>query len=437
MKIRNEDKASPNGVLATILIAVCGVCFLCGKSLWVPASRVGNLHLRSILLASADAISALVSPTGADTLVPAARARFVAAAGLSGNVAWDARYYNTRLPDSGAGQGGDAASIASATGFASSGANAVVGSQVAPGCLSAPSGSSAELSPSDGLASINANTSPDGIESPGAVSPGSMGSVGAASSSSPVNSAIAVSLGNSPARGIERGVDRSTMIHSRENPLRVYMFGDSQVFSLGSGLSRLAGADSPISVDFLPVHSTGFVRGDYFNWSAKLEDTFRQSSYDAAVMMLGMNDYQSFWNDRGVIMKKETPEWEAAYKDKCRKLIDIALASVPRVYWIGMPVVKNAAYGKNLAYIDAVQRSLVEEYSPDVLVRVPLDTVIPGPGKPWTANVLTRAGNTVQVMAADGSHFTVEGGQFAMQPLFNLLCSDYLFSEVPVAHLPE
>ena len=66
-------------------------------------------------------------------------------------------------------------------------------------------------------------------------------------------------------------------IHSSANPLRLYMFGDSQVFSLGSGLSRLAGKDSPVSVDFLAVHSSGFIRGDYYNWPAKLADTLRNN----------------------------------------------------------------------------------------------------------------------------------------------------------------
>ena len=215
------------------------------------------------------------------------------------------------------------------------------------------------------------------------------------------------------------------------------MFGDSQVFSLGSGLSRIAGKDSPVAIEFLPIHSSGFIRGDYYNWPAKLEDTFRAASYEAAVMMLGMNDYQSFWNRRGEILRKGTPEWEAAYKDKCRELIDISLASVPRLYWLGMPAVKNRGYDDSLAYIDRVQASLAEEYSPDMLVRISLRDTIPGAGKTYADSVDLGDGRMLRVMGDDGSHFTVEGGQLVMKPLFDRLSRDYLFSEVPVAHLPE
>jgi len=217
----------------------------------------------------------------------------------------------------------------------------------------------------------------------------------------------------------------------------VYMFGDSQVFSLGSGLSRLAGKDSPVDVEYIAVHSSGFIRDDYFNWPAKLADTFKSKKYDAAVMMLGMNDYQSFLDDKGTILKKRTAEWEAAYRARCHALIDIVLTSVPRLYWVGMPVVKNPAYNESLAYIDTIQQSVADEYSPDILVRIPLKDTIPGKDKPFSPNFETGDGKKFQVMSSDGTHFTVEGGQLVMKPLFEFLTRDFLFSEIPVAHLPE
>lgn len=370
---RKNDSYSPNGALLAVGVALFLVTVFCGTSLWIPASRIENLYLRSVALSCADALSAFAGSTGFDAAMPVLRNGFIASAGLSGDGAWDTRYYNKRValtagPDSSPNR--------------------------APLSAAEPDGSGRHVSPAV-----------------------------------PVMAAPAL-LSQAPfAAG-------TSMVHSRENPLRVYMFGDSQVFSLGSGLSRLAGKDSPISVDFVPIHSSGFVRGDYFNWPTKLEDTFRASSYQAAVMMLGMNDWQSFWNSKGEIMRKGTPEWEAAYKEKCRRIIDLTLAAVPRLYWIGLPAVRNQAYDANLAYIDSVQASLAAEYSPDVLVRVPLRETIPGAGKPYADSIDFGDGKTLRVMGADGCHFTVEGGQIAMKPLFDLLATDYFFSEVPVAHLP-
>ena len=225
-------------------------------------------------------------------------------------------------------------------------------------------------------------------------------------------------------------------IHSSENPLRVYVFGDSQVYSLGIGLARLAGKNSSLDVDYLPVHSSGFIRQDYFSWRQKLSDTFSETPYDAGIVMMGMNDYQNFWTDSGAVAVTDTPFWEAAYKEKCRAIINVALMYVPKLYWLGMPLVKNAAYAGHLAYIENVQRSLAEEYSPERLVYVSLKDAVPGKNKAYSDTFVTEAGKQVRVMSDDGTHFTVEGGQLAMLPVFNMLCRDFLFSELPVAHLP-
>ena len=225
-------------------------------------------------------------------------------------------------------------------------------------------------------------------------------------------------------------------IHSSENPLRVYVFGDSQVYSLGNGLARLAGRNSSLDVDYLPVQSSGFIRQDYFSWRQKLADTFSETPYDAGIVMMGMNDYQNFWTDSGAVAVTDTPFWEAAYKEKCRAIIDVALMYLNKLYWLGMPQVKNAAYAGHLAYIESVQRSLAEEYSPERLVYVSLKDAVPGRGKSYTDVLVTEAGKQVRVMSDDGTHFTVEGGQLAMLPVFNMLCRDFLFSELPVARLP-
>ena len=153
--------------------------------------------------------------------------------------------------------------------------------------------------------------------------------------------------------------------------------------------------------------------------------------------MLGMNDYQSFRDETGAIIKKKTPAWEAAYKEKCRAIIDLALESVPRVYWLGMPVVKNSTYNESLSYIDSVQASLAAEYSSDALVRVSIADTIPGAEKKFVSSIEEAGGKTVRVMEADGSHFTVEGGELVMLPVFDRLARDFQFDSPPVAHQPE
>ncbi len=389
MKKPKTDAYRPNYILATMLVMGFCIIILCGQSLWIPASRIENLYARSVALALTDTASAFASSTGFDRFVPEARQSFLDMSGLSGMTAWDTRYFNKRS------KGESRSAVKPPESLPSAAAESPTIPQSLPESLSASVESSKAL---------------------------------------PVTAAeIEELLKLPPAPPAPLPASR---MHSSENPLKIYMFGDSQVFSLGSGLSRLAGKGSPVDIEFLAIHSSGFIRGDYYNWPTKLADTFQAAHYDGAVMMLGMNDYQSFWDDNGVIMKKHTPAWEAAYKEKCRNIIDIVLSSVPRLYWVGMPVVKNREYNESLAYIDSVQESLAQEYSPDTLVRISLHQLNPAGNNAYVDSLDVGGGRMLKVMSGDGTHFTVEGGQLVMEGLFARFAGDYLFTQVPVANLP-
>ncbi len=405
------DSYSANHVMATV--AVCAACavLLCGKSLWIPASRVENLSARSVALATAESLSLLASRAGLDVYVPALREGFVDAAGLSGHSSWDMRYFNKRSSPGAATDSPAGLPPPSAEGTATQNGDLAAATDTADTPAAATT---------DNAATTDTTATADTASATGDI----------ASSVATADTAVAVRPDRN--RKLERAY-----IYSRERPLEVYFFGDSQVFSLGSGFSRLVGKDSPIRVDVLAIHSSGFIRADYYDWPSKLADTLASKRYGAAVMMLGMNDYQNFWGDDGKALKKRTPQWEAAYKERCRRIIDIALSEVPRVYWLRMPLVKNKAYDESLRYIESVHDSLAGEYSPDTLVRVSLRDSVPGPDRPYAETLTLGESPAVRVMSEDGSHYTVEGGQLATRALFDLMARDFLFSELPVAHLPE
>lgn len=395
--LRKKDAYSTNEVMITVILISLFLIIFCGKSLWVPASRIKNLYVRAIVLSITDAGSSFASSTKLDLWVPFIREKYLSFTGLSTHPSWDTRYFNRRNTT-------DAPLLPLYQDKPIASLEIIIPKTENPEDLEEFSNNKIALTHKD------AQVSPS--EEPITVLP-----------SSPI--------ANSP----------RSLIHSLENPLQVYMFGDSQVFSLGSGLSRLAGKNSPIDVTFLAIHSSGFIRGDYYNWPLKLADTLSEVPYDAVVMMLGMNDWQSFWNNKGEIVKKGSPEWIEAYKDKCRTLIDLVLLHAPRLYWIGMPIVNNPIYAESLSFIDSVQESLAAEYSPNLVTRISLKnpfnfskTLTEKPNE--FISTIEYGGKQLVVMGGDGSHFTVEGGQFAMLPLFNRLSSDFMFSIMPVASLP-
>lgn len=368
MKFLRKDRYSPNHVMIIVTVCVCCASLFCAKSLWIPATRIPNLHMRAVVLSITEAVSAFSSSIGCDTLVPRIRSGFLSITGLDSHSSWDSRYFNKRE-----------------THHVQKTTLAVMESPIA--------------TPLKNSVTLFAETAQLPVEK----------------TKEPV----------------------ITSVYSRTSPLPVYFFGDSQVFSLASGLSRLVGKGSSIDVEFLAIHSSGFIRDDFYDWPQKLEDTLSEKQYAAVVIMLGMNDYQNFWTQDRRVLKKRTNEWETVYKEKCRNLVDSALSRVTRVYWVQMPLVKNASYNENLKYIEEIHDDVAQEYSPDVLARISLQDTIPGSELPYTDTIETAPGKVLKVMTEDGSHYTVEGGQLVMKRLFNRLVTDFPFSEVPVAILPE
>ncbi len=373
-----KDTRSANGVMLSLLItAVCSVMLL-GPVLWIPASRISSLPFRVIALACTDALEMLSRTLILHEYVEDLRSAFLSVTGLESHPAWDTRYYNLRpeasLPEP-----------AESSGHVKTPTDESMKENI-------DGGASEAVSTDQGpVASLAARTSPS-LDLP---------------------------------------------LYSPDNPLRLYFFGDSQVYSLGHGLSRLCGKEGPFDITVVPVHSTGFIRMDYYNWIAKLTDVLAADRYDAAVVMLGMNDHQNFWNSQGEIVRTGTDKWEQAYGERCRAVIDAALLNVRRVYWIAMPLVKNKTYNGHLRYIDRVQDTIAAEYSPDLVVRIPLVPYIPGEGQEWKQVIDLPSGSQLRAMSDDGSHFTVEGGQFVMQGLFEKLKTHYQFEVEPVARLPE
>lgn len=216
--------------------------------------------------------------------------------------------------------------------------------------------------------------------------------------------------------------------YNTERPLRILMIGDSQMHSIAAGFLRLTGQNSSIRVKEISVHSSGFIRGDYYNWPKKLKNVFEESQnepYDIAVIFLGMNDYQNFYADNGKVLVKETEDWESAYRDKIITHLDVLFANTKKVYWLGMPVVRDKIYNAQLLYIEDLQKKIASEYSSIILNKFSLSSIAPGEGVPYTDTLKTAEGKKIRLMKDDGHHYTVSGGEYIMQPFLELLYKDW------------
>ena len=201
--------------------------------------------------------------------------------------------------------------------------------------------------------------------------------------------------------------------------------------SIAAGMTRALGSDTSIAVRDLSVPSSGFLRSDYYNWPQKLEAVFAGQKdggrFDAAVIFLGMNDYQDMWTTGGIILTAGSPEWEEVYRKMVKVHLDTALASVPRLYWLGLPVVRSAAYNEKMQYLNAVHDSVAEEYDSKKLVRISLKSLVEQYGTGYIGAIKPKGSAWISLMQSDGIHYTIEGGEYLMKQFIKRLHRDYAF----------
>ena len=208
----------------------------------------------------------------------------------------------------------------------------------------------------------------------------------------------------------------SPYLYDEERPFRILMVGDSQMYSIANGLKKLTAGQDAIEITDFSIQSSGFIRGDYYNWEKKIANIFSEQEagyYHVAVVLLGMNDYQDIFYGNTYLVR-ETKGWEERYRDKIVRVMNLLLLHTKRVYWLGMPIVRRGTYNDDLRYIDKVQESVAKEYHHSGLQRVSLANIAPGEGVPFTETIQKEDGQIIRLMKSDGVHYTLAGGEYIM-----------------------
>lgn len=365
---------SPNQCIFFTAFALLILIPFLGQRLDHPAQSIENLFLKNIYRALAAPAVAVTEASPAAAVIPVLRNSFIRLVGLKNRGEWDSFFYRRRAYD---GETSEFYALTGAQGYAES-----------------LSGFSDNLSDREGIP---------------------MELFGQVSRETLHNVALPVP-------------------HSAQTPLRMLFFGDSQMHSIAAGMARALGADGSVTVEELSVHSSGFLRSDYYNWPQKLEAVFTAQKdgtrFDAAVAFLGMNDYQDMWAADGIILIAGSPEWEEVYRKMVRAHLDIVLRFVPRLYWLGLPTVRKTVYDEKIRYLDTVHRSIAEEYDPKKLVKISLKEFVAEYGTGYIGSIKPDGGSRIPLMQADGVHYTIEGGEYLMKKFIERLHRDYVFESL-------
>jgi uncharacterized protein len=150
-------------------------------------------------------------------------------------------------------------------------------------------------------------------------------------------------------------------------PLRLKTYGDSVGGGLAWAMTEKVAAHPLVKLWVFYKPSTGLTRPDYFSWPRRSAQDFAHHSYEVAVFMSGANDDHGM-TAAGHDLPFGSKTWLAEYHRRVGALMDLLLKDrVKRLYWVGMPHMAGAAFGRLMKTIDGVYRQEAARRAPSVV----------------------------------------------------------------------
>jgi hypothetical protein len=144
-----------------------------------------------------------------------------------------------------------------------------------------------------------------------------------------------------------------------EEPLRLWIGGDSMAQDFGASVERLASSRGTFTPTLDYRISTGLTRPDYFNWPVHLRDDVLPSEPDIMVIIFGANDAQPMEID-GQVHQVRDPEWQEEYRTRVGTTMDLLRAEGRRIIWVGQPRMRASDFDERMGILDGIYASEAE-----------------------------------------------------------------------------
>jgi hypothetical protein len=196
-----------------------------------------------------------------------------------------------------------------------------------------------------------------------------------------------------------------------DQPLRLWIAGDSLAGSLGPSLGDLTAATGVVQPVYDSRVSSGLTTPSFFDWPKHAAREITRLQPEAVVFMIGTNDAN---------IASDSPEWRDDYKRRVENMLAILVGAQPRaVYWIGAPIMKDDGLSRRVREVNAVAREVIAEHSE--ITYFDSYSLFANPDGTYASSFSDATGNRTFVRADDGVHFTPEGGDRLGSAVFKLL----------------
>lgn len=197
-----------------------------------------------------------------------------------------------------------------------------------------------------------------------------------------------------------------------EDPLRVYVAGDSLSYYPGNALAT--GADRElldVTVDFR--NSTGLARPDFFNWPAEFLEIAANDDPELVVIFMGGNDWQAMESPEGAILRRGTDEWLSEWAWRMQITFDALAAPHRHVVWVGLPPARSDPFRDGYQQINELSWLVTLTRSDVTMVDI---WDVFGGDDPFQESVSPPSGgDPVRVRQEDGIHLNHTGARWVAE----------------------
>jgi hypothetical protein len=199
-----------------------------------------------------------------------------------------------------------------------------------------------------------------------------------------------------------------------DDPLRLWIGGDSLAGSLGPSLGQRTGSTGVVQPVFDSRVSSGLLSPDFVNWPQQGADDMSLYNPEVTVFIVGANDAKNL--PEGAT---RDPGWRAQYSALVEEMLTVIGGNGRTVYWVGAPVMADVAYSERVQGVNDVFREVAAKH-PDVMY-VDAYTLFSAPDGTYASMLPVPGGKVARVRGADGIHLTPEGGDLLAETVFEQL----------------
>jgi hypothetical protein len=204
---------------------------------------------------------------------------------------------------------------------------------------------------------------------------------------------------------------------SFDDPLRLWIGGDSLAGSLGPALGEQTADTGVVLPTFDSRTSSGLASPDFFDWPEHATEEMGRLHPEIVVFIIGANDFDVPEDES--VDALGAPVWRAEYTQLLEEILGILEADERHVYLVGPPIMRETRKADGARELDALMREVVA-FHPDVVYVSAFDLFGDENGE-YTATLPSVDGEDVRVRTADGIHFTEAGGEFLADQVFALI----------------